>query len=148
MSAILVWIIIAGICLTVEITVFPAFVFLFFGIGGLVGAVAAWLTASPEYQIAVFVFVSVVSLFCLRRLLRRTFNGTKRQASSETKEHPMSGMRGIAREGLKAGQSGRIALGGSYWRAVSEKDVEAGASVVVIGNLKNDELTVLVETSR
>ena len=136
------WLFIAGFSLIIEVCFFPAFVFLFFSLGALAAASATLL--SIEIQILIFVIVSILSILVLRQVLRRIFRRSGRKAEPVHHQHPMAGRRGIAVNGLSAGQYGRISAGGSFWTAVSDEDIEAGADVVVIESQYHGEHTLVV----
>ena len=141
-----IWFILGMILFALELAS-PLFVMFFFGLG----AWAAGLTALFVDDIAIEVFVfgasSVVFLVLLRRVLVRTFRGKTQLSSDKMSEGLPSlhaGKLAAVTRPIPHGGVGEIAVGGSYWRAVSAQPVAEGARVRVLGHVPDDELTLEV----
>ena len=144
----LYWLIAALLLGAVE-AVFPAGIFLFFGIGALAGSLLALVVETITWQVLCFAVISLLSLVLLRQRWRRLFSG-KLVPAGESLAHPLEGQRGIVRETVSSAQPGVVEVGGSFWRAVTdegEPPLAAGASVIVRGALPQDGLTLRVAGS-
>ena len=70
----LYWLIAALLLGAVE-AVFPAGIFLFFGIGALAGSLLALVVETITWQVLCFAVISLLSLVLLRQRWRRLFSG-------------------------------------------------------------------------
>ena len=146
MSVAAMWFILGAVLLAVEL-VSPVFVLFFFGLGAWAAGVTALFVDDLAIEVVVFGASSVVFLFSLRRLLVRTFRG-RTQISSDAVSAGLpnlhAGKTGTVTRPIPANGVGEIAVGGSFWRAVSPEAQPEGAQVRVLGHIPDDELTLEV----
>jgi membrane protein implicated in regulation of membrane protease activity len=137
------WWAIAGIALMISEFAVPGLILFFFGLGALVTALLAWLTPlGLEGQIAVFIVISLIALFGLRRLLKPVFMGGTSGGPEESGElSRLVGSRGEVTADIEPGKSGRILLNGATWKAVADEPICAGTTVDVTAQ-NNLTLTV------
>lgn len=141
----LYWLI-AGLLLGAVEAVFPAGIFLFFGIGALAASLLALAVGTITWQVLCFAVISLLSLALLRRRWRRLFSG-KMVPAGENPAHPLEGQRGTVRETVTSAQPGVVEVGGSFWRAVAdteETSLPEGTAVIVRGALPQDGLVLRV----
>lgn len=127
------WWAIAGLALMISEFAVPGLILFFFGIGALATALLAWLfPMSMEWQIAVFIIISLASLFGLRRLLKPVFMGrTSGEPEQSGELSQLVGSHGEVTANIEPGKTGRILLNGATWKAVSNDPVSAGTTVEV-----------------
>ncbi len=127
----LIWFILGGLCFLLEMAL-PGFIVFFFGVGAWVTAVACWLTPiGLNGQLALFLAGSVVSLFALRGLVRRTFLGS----SSHGEESNSIAQHGETAEVIEAivpPAEGKIRYSGTLWRATAETEISKGEIVTIL----------------
>ena len=141
----LYWLIAALLLGAVE-AVFPAGIFLFFGIGALAASALALVLSTITWQVVCFAVTSLLSLALLRGRWRSLFSGRVVPAGQEI-EHPLTGQQGCVREAASREQPGVVEVGGSFWRAVPDASGEAlpaGTAVTVLGSLPQDGLVLRV----
>lgn len=138
------WWTIAGIALMISEFAVPGLILFFFGIGALAAALLAWLTPMGlEWQIAVFIAVSLASLFGLRRFLKPVFTGRTSGGPEDTGElSQLVGSRGEVTVDIEPGKTGRILLNGATWKAISREPVSVGTTVEVT---EQNNLTLTVK---
>jgi membrane protein implicated in regulation of membrane protease activity len=142
------WWAIAGIALMISEFVVPGIVLVFFGIGALVTALVAWLIPALglEWQMVIFIIVSLTSLFGLRRLLKPIFMGRTSGGPEESGElNQLVGTLGEVTQEIQPGKTGRILLNGSSWKAVADEQIGAGTPVKVTAQ---SNLTLTVKPNR
>ncbi len=133
-----VWAVVGMLLMAAE-SLTPGFWVIFFGAGGILTAVMAWLVpalaARPHLQVLVWLCSSTILLALLRRTLRRRFGG--RDAASDA-----IGSRAVVVEAIAPGRPGRIRFAGTTWRAESyDEEIPAGETVQI---LAQDNLTYFV----
>lgn len=144
MSGPVVWFVVGVVFFLTELFS-PVFVMFFFGLGAWAGALALVLGASVNVALGVFAVISVGSLLLLRSTLVRTFQGFSRPAAERKYVSPHTGKLATVTRPIERGAVGEVGLGGSFWRAVSDQaPIAQGASVIVLGNVPNEELTLRV----
>ena len=147
MSPALLWFVLGLACFLCEMA-FPHLVLCFFGLGAWLVATLLWqCDLSVAVQTGIFLALSLVLLFALRRALRRMFYGESRKPGETSPHgHPLCGAQGrITRVG--PGES-EAAIGGSFWRV---RPAEPGLSLAedmpvrVLGAAPDDATLLLVE---
>jgi membrane protein implicated in regulation of membrane protease activity len=128
------WWALAGIGLMICEFAMPGLILLFFGLGALFTALLTWLLPlSLPLQLLVFTIASLVSLFALRRFLKPIFTGRTTAVQEDALSEGMTGSEGVVSEPITPGTAGKIILNGTAWKAESEEALEAGQTVVVVG---------------
>ena len=146
MSATVLWVVGGVLCALVELAT-PLMVVIFFAFGALAAAVAAGFGYGLDWQIGVFITVSILSLALLRRHARAFFSGRAKSGTDEG-AHPMAGRSGVVSKAITPFEPGEVNIGGSFWRATSGRPVDPGEQVRVSGALPDDALTLHVEPLR
>jgi membrane protein implicated in regulation of membrane protease activity len=137
-----IWLIIAFICLIMEIFL-PSFILFNFGVGAFIGSLAAGLGASVEIQIVLFSVGTLLSFVLIRPVVKRY--GYKRSAHVATNVDAMPGKKARVVEPIDNLKNlGRVALDGDDWRARSLNDeiIEAGTIVEIV---KIESITLFVK---
>jgi len=144
-SPALIWFLVGVVFLVSELFV-PGFILIFFAAGSWVTALFAWLSgAGLTAQIALFVISSLVLLFALRKIGLKTFKGETRENTDERMNDVKIGKNAIVTKTIAPHASGEIKIMGSFWRAVADAEIEAGASVIVESQESENGLTFRVK---
>ena len=126
-----IWFLIGLVFLFLEFMI-PGVVILFFGVG-------AWVTTifilifdiSLNYQLALFIGTSVLSLVLLRKFIKTALYGRK-QGKTEAILEEFIGKTAVATSEIKQGSQGKIQFKGSDWKAVSDHDIKKGETVEIV----------------
>lgn len=131
-SAPLFWLIIGVMLLFLELTL-PGFVLLFFGLGALVTSLGAYLfELSLSWQLALFIFASLISLFSLRNVIQKKFLQSSPDADDEDVVLVGSGERGVVVNAIQPPAEGRIKYSGSSWRATADEKIGEGEIISIV----------------
>ena len=123
------WLIIAGLCLVIEIYTVGFFIF-WFGIGALFALITSFITDNLAIQIVVFI-VSSALLVILTKPLMKKF--TKNEKTVPTNFFSLSGKQGIVTKKIDSNNStGQVKVKGELWSAISDEDIEKDAKVKVL----------------
>ena len=127
----LIWFL-AGLALILAELVVPGVVLVFFGLGALVTALAAWLGLHGfTAQAGVFLGSSLVFLFGLRRLIKGWFLGDTKDRDAAMLEE-FVGKDVVVLADIPGGPAtGKVQLKGAEWQARAEISIPKGACVVV-----------------
>ena len=135
------WLIAAIVLVIVEIMT-AGFGALCFAIGAGFSALASGLGLNLTWQIVIFAVVSLLTFIFLRPVVVRFLD--KKSKDVKTNAEAIIGRKGVVSERIDASQhSGRVAIDGDDWKAVSEDGsvIEKGADVEII---KLDSIIVTV----
>ncbi|NQU86783.1 MAG: NfeD family protein [Mariniphaga sp.] len=127
-----IWLIIAFICLIMEIFI-PSFILFNFGIGALVGSLAAGLNLSLEWQIVLFSAGTMMSFFLIRPAIRKF--AYSRSHNVPTNVDAMVGKKAKVIESIdNLENQGRVLLDGDDWQARSDNNEKIlnGTAVEVV----------------
>ena len=145
LSPALIWFLV-GVAFLVSELFIPGFILIFFAAGSWITAIFVWLFgAGLTTQIILFIIASLLLLFTLRKIGLRTFRG---KTLEETDDRPFDAKIGKTAEvtqTISPHAPGEIKLMGSFWRAVADTKIEAGASVIVERQESEDGLTFRVK---
>ena len=83
------------------------------------------------WQLAIFAVFSLVAIFTVRPVALRWLH--KNEPNKQSNADALIGRKGRVTEAIKQGGSGYVQIDGDLWKAVSDSDIEEGASVTVIG---------------
>ena len=142
MEGYLIWLIVAIALVIFEICS-ATFGAICFAIGAGFSALAAGLGASITWQIIIFAIVSLLTFVFLRPFMLKFMD--KKSKDVKTNAEAIIGRRGIVSERIDAEQhTGRVAIDGDDWKAVSEDGsiIEKGVSVEIV---KMDSIIVTVK---
>jgi len=136
-----IWLLIALILFIMEIFV-PSFILFNFGIGALVGSLAAGVNLPLEWQIVFFSFGTLLSFFLVRPVMKKY--AYKRTAGFRSNADAMVGRQAIVTDPINNVENrGLVSLDGDTWKARSvDNDEIPKGSVVEIIQLNSIILTV------
>jgi membrane protein implicated in regulation of membrane protease activity len=138
------WWAIVGIGLMLCEFAVPGLILFFFGLGALFTALLVWLVPmSLTLQLVVFAIASLAALFGLRRLLKPIFTGRAIDVNKSDYSEGMAGQEAKVTESISPEAAGRVVLNGTGWKAESEEVLNAGQTVVVMGQ---KSLTLIVKS--
>ena len=124
------WLIVAGICLVIEIATVGFLVF-WFGIGALLAMITSFFTDNLIIQTVVFILSSTVLLFFTRPFV----NKFSPKEKVKTNAFSIIGKKGIVTQTINpiTGE-GQVKVGSEVWSAKSSEDVkiEKGLEVEVL----------------
>lgn len=124
------WLIVAGICLVIEIATVGFLVF-WFGIGALFAMITSFFTNNLIIQTVVFILSSTVLLFFTRPFV----NKFSPKEKVKTNAFSIIGKKGIVTQAINpiTGE-GQVKIGSEVWSAKSSEDVkiEKGLEVEVL----------------
>ena len=124
----------------------PGLILIFFGLGAWVTALLIFMHPfSLAWQLGLFSAVSVISLLVLRRYVRDVFQGKSDREGGDALEDEDLGKRATVVKDTGPERPGQIKHRGSFWPAVSEKNIPAGSMVRITGRLKEDKNVFTVE---
>ena len=142
MEAYLIWLIVAIALVIFEICS-ATFGAICFAIGAGFSALAVGLGAGVTWQIVIFAIVSLLTFIFLRPFMLKFMDRKSKEV--KTNAEAIIGRRGIVSERIDAEQhTGRVAIDGDDWKAVSEDGsiIEKGVSVEIV---KMDSIIVTVK---
>lgn len=124
------WLIIAGLCLVIEIYTVGFFIF-WFGIGALFALLVSFLTNNLFIQLGVFLVSSSLLVISTKPLMKKF---TKNEKTVPTNFFSLSGKQGIVTKKIDSDNStGQVKVKGELWSAISDKDIEKDAKVKILG---------------
>ncbi len=130
-SPVLIWFLL-GIAFFVIELVLPGFVLFFLGIGAwCVAAVLAVLDVPLTAQLLIFLVCSLLSLILLRSRLKSVFMG-KSSEEADSVNVDSAPTTGVVTDAIIPPADGRVKYGGSFWRAVADEPIAAGAVVLIV----------------
>jgi membrane protein implicated in regulation of membrane protease activity len=127
-----IWLLIALISFIMEIFV-PSFVLFNFGIGALVGSLAAGLNLSVEWQIVLFSSGTLMSFFLVRPVMKKY--AYRRSGDLKTNNDALVGRQAkVTEEISNENNRGRVLLDGDNWqaRSLSNEEIPAGSIVEIV----------------
>jgi len=129
-----IWVV-AGIVLMVSEFVIPGFVVCFFGAGAILAGLTLFVfpCLGLTWQILLFVLASVV--FTL--IGRKIFLGGRSEDPDDVDRDDFTGATATVVESISPDRPGKVEFRGSFWTAVSDRELAAGAVVRIVrrGNL-------------
>lgn len=127
-----IWIIVALVLVTVEIFT-QGFAVLCLAFGAVAAAIAAACSAGLAWQIVCFSLVTLLSFILVRPMLLKSFRWGR--SGRESGVDALVGREAVVSERISpAVGTGRVAVDGDDWKAVSEDgtDIERGEHVVIL----------------
>jgi len=122
--------VVAAICLVIlEISTPSVFFFLSLAVGAFVAAVAAYFGISTWFEVAVFVIVSVVSVFTIRPLFKRYL---KRTGTTNSNVDALIGADALVTETISPSKDGFVKVFSEIWLASSAEEIKKGETVKVL----------------
>lgn len=127
-----IWLIVAIVLVILEIMT-AGFGVICFAIGAVFSALIAGLGGNITWQIVVFAVVSLLTFIFLRPVVIRFLD--KKSKDVRTNADAVVGRKGVVSERIDAEQhTGRVAVDGDDWKAVSEDGsvIEKGVTVEIV----------------
>lgn len=138
-----IWFIIGFILFILEFVV-PGLILFFFAVGAWTVSILSIFVDIPlTGQLLIFVITSILSIFILRKWLKKKLYGD--QSSRQLLEDEFLGKFGIAETPITPGNNGKIDFKGTSWQATSADVIAAGESVEIIGN---DSILLIVKSTK
>lgn len=124
-----IWAIVAILFIVGEIFT-SGFALICFAVGCVGGAIAAAAGATLEWQLGVFAIATFVAFLCVRPLLRTLSSKDEVPTNADA----LIGRTAKVTECIEVGGTGRVAIDGDFWQAVSDEktDIVEGEKVEVI----------------
>ncbi|MBN2416398.1 NfeD family protein [bacterium] len=122
----------AGIVMLILEFALPGLIIFFFGVGAcIVGILCLIFDLSLNAQLIIFIVTSIVSLFSLRKWLKRVFQGKTNKDSGRDVDD-FAGEKAVVTKSITPKQAGTVEFHGTEWKAVSDVSVKKGATVVIV----------------
>ena len=125
-----IWLIIAGVCLVIEIMTVGFLVF-WFAIGALFAMIVSFFTNNLIIQTAVFVISSAILIFATKPFVKKFMNS---KTDIKTNVYSSIGKTGIVTKDIDVLNSvGQIKVDGELWTATSidDKNIPKGTEVEI-----------------
>lgn len=145
-SAHVLWFL-TGVAFLLAELALPGFVLLFFALGAVAAALAAYTGLGLGGQFLVFLGVSLVGVALLRRLFVRVFRGRSHPAATDDAGQD-AGKTALVTRAIAPGAPGEIKFRGSFWRAESGAAIAEGELVLILGQAQNDTGAYLVRPAK
>lgn len=114
-----IWLIIAGVCLIIEIFT-TGFLIFWFSIGALITMITSFFTSNIIIQTAVFVISSTILIFATKPFIKKFI---KDEDTIKTNVYSIIGKTGIVTQEINPIQSkGQIKVAGETWSATSKDE--------------------------
>ena len=124
------WLIIAGLCLVIEIYTVGFFIF-WFGVGALFALIVSLVTNNLFIQVVVFLITSSLFVISTKPLMKKF---VKSEKTIPTNFFSLSGKQGIVTEKIDSTtETGQVKVRGELWSAISDEDIEKDSKVKVLG---------------
>jgi len=124
---------IAGLLMLVAELATPGFIIIFFGFGAWgVAIICLAVDISLDAQLSVFLFLSILLLFLLRKKLSSVFTGT-RQDVSDGGTDDIIGEKAVVSTDIFPVSGGKVAFRGADWAADSDFEIKQGEVVIITG---------------
>lgn len=115
-----IWLIIAGICLIIEIMT-VGFLIFWFAIGALIAMIVSLFTKNLIIQTSVFVLSSTILIFATKPFVKKFTNNKN---AIKTNVYSTVGKIGIVTQDIDSIHSlGQIKVGGETWSAIGINDI-------------------------
>ncbi len=126
----LMWLIMGVICFLLEMML-PGFIIFFFGLGAWITALVCWFyPITINVQLAIFLVSSLMSLFILRGIIRKTFFGDV--SADEEDVIVTAGESATVAADIIPPAEGKIKYSGTHWRAIADERINKGSVVTII----------------
>ena len=126
-----VWLIIAGVCLVIEIMTVGFLVF-WFAVGALFAMITSFFTSNIIIQTAVFVISSTILIFATKPFVKKFANNS---SQIKTNVYSIVGKTAIVTEDINSiNSTGQIKVGGEVWSAIGINDmnITKGSEVEIL----------------
>lgn len=115
-----IWLIIAGVCLIVEIMT-VGFLIFWFAIGAILAMIVSWFTDNLIIQTSVFVISSTILIFATKPFVKKFVNNKN---TIKTNVYSTVGKIGIVTKDIDSIHSlGQVKVDGEVWSAIGMNDM-------------------------
>ena len=143
LQAAVIWFIIGFIFFLLEFVI-PGLILFFFAVGAwIVALLSLFIDLSFNLQLMIFVASSVVTIFLLRKWVKKMLYGNKR--STELLEDEFLGKIARSETAISPGNNGKVNFKGTSWQAASDDFIEAGENVTIVGN---ESILLIVKSNK
>ena len=143
LQAAVIWFIIGFIFFLLEFVI-PGLILFFFAVGAwIVALLSLFIDLSFNLQLMIFVASSVVTIFLLRKWVKKMLYGNKR--STELLEDEFLGKIARSETAISPGNNGKVNFKGTSWQAASEDFIDAGENVTIVGN---ESILLIVKSNK
>lgn len=125
-----IWLIIAGICLIIEIMT-VGFLIFWFAIGALLAMIVSLFTTNLIIQTSVFILSSTILIFTTKPFVQKFVN---KKEGIKTNVYSIVGKTGIVTQNIDSIQSlGQVKVNGEVWSAIglNDTDIPQGTEVKI-----------------
>ncbi|MEN8189209.1 MAG: NfeD family protein [Thermodesulfobacteriota bacterium] len=131
-QAALIWLICGVVLFLLEMAL-PGFILFFFGIGAWTTALICWVAPNMSLaaQLGIFLISSLLSLFALRGLIKRTFFGDSEDGLQD-QVTARGGEQAVVTSAIHPPAEGKIKYSGSFWRAVADTPIDKDKVVTIV----------------
>ncbi len=144
LSPSLIWFLIGVVFLIAELLI-PGFILIFFTAGCWIAGIIVWfIDIKLSIQIIIFIISSLILLFTLRKCGLKIFKGTIRDDIDDHYADAKIGKTAIVTKTITPSMPGEIKVMGSFWRAISDVNIEEGQSVLIASQESEGGLTFKV----
>jgi len=128
----LIWFFFGLVLMLMEL-VLPGFIIIFFGIGAWFVALLIWFGIELTFstQLALFLVVSVTSLFVFRKYGSKYFKGKVKVADADAIDS-VKGNRVIAVTDIQPGTGGKVEFNGTIWNAEASVAIAKGTAAEIV----------------
>jgi membrane protein implicated in regulation of membrane protease activity len=145
LSPSLIWFL-TGVAFLIAELFAPGFILIFFTAGCWIAGITVWLVdIELTSQILVFIITSLVLLFTLRKYSIKTFKGKTCDDIDDSYTASKIGKNAVVTKTITPSLPGEIKVMGSFWRAVSDINIEEGQTVQIEKQESEDGLTFKVK---
>ena len=145
LSPAIIWFLV-GVAFLIAELLLPGFILIFFTAGCWIVGLIVWLTdIEISIQLLIFTVSSLVFLFSLRKYSIKIFKGTTRDDLDDRYADSKIGKTATVTKAITPNTPGEIKVMGSFWRAISDVNIEEGESVLITSQESEDGLTFKVK---
>jgi len=145
LSPSIIWFLV-GVAFLIAELFLPGLILIFFTAGCWIAGLVVLLTdIELSIQILIFAVSSLVLLFSLRKYSIKTFKGTTRDDLDDSYADSKIGKTAIVTKAITPNIPGEIKVMGSFWRAISDINIEEGQAVLIASRESEDGLTFKVK---
>ncbi|MDY0361683.1 MAG: NfeD family protein [Desulforegulaceae bacterium] len=140
----------AGLLMLAAELATPGFIIIFFGFGAWgVALICLFFDISFDAQLSIFLALSIILLFLLRKKLSAIFSGSRQEASDGEIDDIIGGKAVVSSDIIPV-SGGKVNFRGAYWDADSDFEIKKGEVVIITGRksirlivkpFKKEELT-------
>lgn len=136
------WLVVAILCLFLELSVPGWLFFISFAFGALCSSVLAFMLYSVVTQCIIGLVVSLGSFLLMYRFLKNKKISDARYGNAATNVDALVGKKGIVVTAINKNEKGHVKIEGEVWSAVSEMGALPKGAVVTVLRVKGNSVIV------